>query len=402
MRRLAVAAGAAVVTLAANAPARTVSDDALRIGVLTDMTGPYADPTGPGSVVAAQIAVDEFGGRMFGKPIVVLSADHQNKPDVGAAKARAWFDVEGVDMVTDVPNSAVALAVAKLAADKKRVFLAVGAATTRLTNEDCNPFTVHWMYDTYSLASGTAKAIARAGGDTWFFLTADYAFGHSLEKDAGDVLKAMGAKVLGQARHPLNASDFSSFMVQAQASKAKIVGLANAGSDAINAVKSASEFGLTPKQSLAGLLLNITDVHSLGLEKARGMLVTEGFYWDLDERSRGFARRYFERTRRMPSAVQAGVYSATLNYLRAVESAGTDEPGAVMEALRRRAIDDPVVRNGAIRRDGRLMKPMYLLEVKAPSQSKGPWDYYRLVATLPAEDAFQPLDKSRCPRRPDG
>ncbi|NJD35754.1 MAG: ABC transporter substrate-binding protein [Betaproteobacteria bacterium] len=382
----------------AKAPAMKLSGEAVKIGVLSDMSGLYSDLGGQGSVIAAQMAVDDF--KEQAKPaykIDVVSADHQNKADVGAAKVREWIDREGVDMVTDVLNSAVALATAKVVAEKKRILLDVGAASTRLTNEDCNPYTVHWMYDTYALANGTGKAIVKQGGDSWFFLTADYAFGHSLEKDTAEVVKANGGKVLGQVRHPLSAADFSSFLLQAQSSKAKIIGLANAGGDTINAIKAAAEFGITKNQSLAGLLVFITDVHSITLNVAQGMLLTEGFYWDFNDQTRAFSKRFFAKAKKEPTMNHAGVYSATLNYLRAIQAAGTDDADAVMAQLKKMKISDPVIQSGQIRADGRLVHDMYLLQVKKPAESKYPWDYYHVKAVIPAAEAFQPLSLSRCP-----
>ena len=374
-----------------------ISGDIVKIGVLTDMSGLYADLGGQGSVEAARMAVADFGGKVLGKNIEVLGSDHQNKADVGAQKAREWFDQQGVDMITDALNSAVAIAVSKVAGEKKRVLIDVGAASTRLTNEDCNPYTVHYAYDTYALANGTGNAIVKQGGKSWFFLTADYAFGHSLEKDTADVVKAGGGTVAGAVRHPLNASDFSSFLLQAQSSKAQIVGLANAGGDTINSIKAANEFGITKNQKLAGLLVFITDIHSLGLATTQGMYLTDGWYWDLNDETRKFGRRYFDKMKKMPTMVQAGVYSSTLTYLKAVQAAGTDNADAVMAQLKKAKINDVFAKNGYIRADGRMVHDMYLMEVKKPSESKYPWDYYNLKATIPAEQAFQPLSLSRCP-----
>ena len=376
-----------------------ISDSVVRIGVLSDMSGVYADLGGAGSVLAVQMAVEDF--KAAHKPawrIEVVSADHQNKPDIGAARVRQWYDTQGVDMVTDVLNSGVALAAAKIGAEKRRIMMNTGAATTRLTNEDCSPYTVHYVYDTYALANGSARAITRAGGDSWFFLTADYAFGHALEKDAGEVVRASGGKVLGAVRHPLNTSDFSSFLLQAQSSKAKVVALANAGADTIKAVKAAAEFGLTRNQTVAGLLVQILDVHALGLAASQGMMFTEGFYWDLDADTRQWSRRFFEKHGRMPSMLQAGNYSATLAYLKAVQAAGTDDADAVMRKLRELPIDDFFARRGRIREDGRMVHDMYLVQVKKPSDSRYPWDYYTVRAVIPGEEAFQPLAQSRCPR----
>ena len=403
MKRTAIAfaVSAALLTMSAvlaqQAKPGSVSGDVVKIGVLTDMSGLYSDLGGAGSVEAARMAVADFGGKVLGKSIEIIGADHQNKADVGAQKAREWFDQQGVDMITDALNSAVAIAVTKVAGEKKRILMDVGAASTRLTNEDCNPYTVHYAYDTYALANGTGNAIVKQGGKSWFFLTADYAFGHSLESDTANVVKAGGGTVAGAVRHPLNAADFSSFLLQAQASKAQIVGLANAGGDTINSIKAANEFGITKNQKLAGLLVFITDIHSLGLATTQGMYLTDGWYWDLNDETRKFGRRYFDKMKKMPTMVQAGVYSSTLTYLKAVQAAGTDNADAVMAQLKKAKIYDVFAKNGYIRADGRMVHDMYLMEVKKPSESKYPWDYYNLKATIPAEQAFQPLSLSRCP-----
>ena len=379
------------------AKAGAVSGDVVRIGVLTDMSGLYSDLGGQGSVEAARMAVQDFGGKVLGKNIDIVSADHQNKADIGANRAREWYDQQGVDIITDALNSGVGIAVAKVADEKKRVYINVGAGSARLTNEDCTPYTVHYAYDTYALANGTGKAIVQQGGKTWFFLTADYAFGHSLEQDTANVVKANGGKVLGEVRHPLNASDFSSFLLQAQASKAQIIGLANAGGDTINSIKAANEFGITKNQSLAGLLVFITDVHSLGLPVAQGMLLTEGWYWDTNDETRKWGRRFFDKMKKMPTMLHAGVYSATLSYLNAVKAAGTDNADAVMAQLKKMKINDMFAKNGYVRADGRMIHDMYLMQVKKPNESKYPWDYYTVKATIPGEQAFQPLAQSRCP-----
>lgn len=373
------------------------SDGIVKIGVLTDMSGLYSDLGGQGSFIAAQMAVADFGNQLGNVKIEVVSADHQNNAETGANRMREWFDRQQVDMVTDLLNSAVGIATAKVANEKKRLAINVGAGSTRITNEDCNPHTIHYAYDTYALGYGTGKAIVKTGGDTWFFLTADYAFGHSLEKDTADVVKANGGKVLGQVRHPLNAADFSSFLLQAQSSKAKIIGLANAGGDTINAIKAANEFGITKNQNLAGLLVFITDIHSLGLNTAQGMLLTDGFYWDMDDKTRAFSKRFFEKAKKMPSMVHAGVYSATMNYLKAVKAAGTDDAATVVATLKKSNVDDFFLRNGKLREDGRMIHDMYLMQVKKQADSKYPWDYYTLKATIPAAEAFQPMSASRCP-----
>ncbi len=374
-----------------------ISDGVVKIGVLTDMSGLYSDLGGQGSVVAAQMAIEDFGKTVLGAKIELVSADHQNNAETGANRVREWFDRQQVDMVTDALNSAVGIATSKVANEKKKLILNVGAASTRLTNEDCNPYTIHYAYDTYALANGTGKAIVKQGGDTWFFLTADYAFGHSLESDTSNVVKANGGKILGSVRHPLNAADFSSFLLQAQSSKAKIIGLANAGGDTINSIKAANEFGITKNQSLAGLLVFITDVHSLGLNTAQGMLLTDGFYWDMDDKTRAFSKRFFEKMKKEPSMVHAGVYSATMNYLKAVKLAGTDDAAAVVAAMKKMDPSDFFLRHGKLRDDNRMIHDMYLMQVKKPSESKYPWDYYTLKATIPAAEAFQPMAASRCP-----
>jgi branched-chain amino acid transport system substrate-binding protein len=373
-----------------------ISGDKVKIGVMNDMSGLYADIGGPGSVEAARMAIQDFGGKVLGKPVELVFVDHLNKPDVGASKAREWYDTD-VDMIVDVPTSSVAIAVGKVAGEKKRILMVTGGASTRLTNEDCNAYTVHYVYDTYALANGTGKAIVQQGGKTWFFITADYAFGKSLEDDTTAAVKASGGEVKGHVAHPLNASDFSSYMLQAQASKAQIVGLANAGGDTINSIKAANEFGLTKNQSLAGLLLFITDIHSLGLKTAQGMMLTDAWYWDTNDETRKFGRRFFEKVKRMPSYDQAGVYSAVTTYLKAIKATGTDDADKVMAELKKTKINDVFAKNGYIRQDGRMVHEMYLMQVKKPEESKYPWDYYTLKATIPAEQAFQPLSQSTCP-----
>lgn len=393
--RLKLAAALACLPLA---PAiAQVSDNTVRIGVLTDMSGVYSDLGGKGSVMAAEMAVEDFvKAKKPGFAVKVVSADHQNKADVASNKVREWYDREGVDMVTDALNSAVALAVSKVSAEKNRIMMNVGAATTRLTNEDCSANTAHWAYDTYALATSLARAAVKSGGDSWFFLTADYAFGHTMEKDATEAIKSAGGKVVGAVRHPLNASDFSAFLVQAQASKAKVVGLANAGGDTINAVKAATEFGVTKTQALAPMLLFINDIHAMGLGVAKGMFVTEGFYWNQTPETRQWSQRYFGQMKRMPNMIHAGVYSAVSHYLHAVAASGTDEAKAVMAKMRATPVNDVFARNGKLREDGRMVHDMYLYEVKAPGESTEPWDYYKLKTTIKGDEAFQPLSASRC------
>jgi len=374
-----------------------ISDGMVKIGMLLDMSGVYADIVGPGSVIAANMAIADFGGKVLGKPIELVVADHQNKADLTAAKAREWFDTQKVDMLADVAATAPALAALEVAKQKNKIALFPSAASSRLSNENCSAVSVHWTYDTYALAAGTGRGVVKNGGDSWFFLTADYAFGTNLEKDTTDVIKAEGGRVIGAVRHPLNASDFSSFLLQAQASKAKIVGLANAGGDMINAIKAANEFGITKTQKLAALLVFINDIHSIGLPVAQGMLLTEAFYWDANEETRKWSRRFFEKHKRMPNMAQAGTYSAITHYLKAVQATGTDETTTVMAKMREMPVNDFMTHNGKIRADGRLIRDMYVFEVKKPSESNYPWDYYKLKATIPAEQAYLPLARSVCP-----
>ena len=393
-----VAAALATGMSAAKAQQGKLSDDMVKIGVLTDMSGVYAEYGGPGAVVAAKMAVEDFGGKMFGKEIQVVSADHQNKPDIAKNVTLQWFDRDKVDMTVENLNSGVALAVTALGKEKNKITIVNGAASARLTNEDCAPGTgVHYLMDTIALGNVLGKAIVKDGGDTWFFLTADYAFGHSLEKDTGEVVKAAGGKVLGAVRHPLSTGDFSSFLLQAQASGAKVIGLANAGGDTVNSIKSAAEFGITKKQNLAALLMLLTDVHAVGLKTAQGLYLTEAWYWDLNPETRAWAKRYEERMKKMPNSNHASVYSATLHYLNAVKAAGTDETAAVMKKMRETPINDMFAKNGKLREDGRMVHDMYLFQVKTPAESKAPWDYYKLKATVKGDDAFQSLANSRCP-----
>ena len=375
-----------------------LSGDSVKIGVLTDMSGVYADYGGPGAVAAAKMAVKDFGGKMFGKPIEVVNADHQNKPDIAKNVTQQWFDRDGVDMTVENLNSAVALTVQALGKEKNKITIVTGAATARMTNEDCAPGTgVHYLMDTIALSNVVGKAIVKDGGDSWFFLTADYAFGHSLEKDTGDVVKAAGGTVKGAVRHPLSTGDFSSFLLQAQSSGAKVVGLANAGGDTVNSIKAAAEFGLTKKQNLAALLMLITDVHAIGLNTAQGLYLTEGWYWDLNPETRAWAQKYEAEMKKKPNSNHASVYSSTMHYLKAVQAAGTDDTAAVMKKMQDTPINDMFAKNGKLRPDGRMVHDMYLFQVKSPAESKGPWDYYNLKGTIKGEDAFQPLAQSRCP-----
>ncbi len=386
----------AALGLAASAQAQ-VSDNVVRIGVLTDMSGAYSDLAGTGSVVATNLAVEDFKAKnKVSWAIEVVSADHQNKGDISSNKAREWFDRDKVDVVTDLVTTSTALAVMKVAKEKNKIALISGAASTRITNEDCNDVTVHWTYDTYAVANGTAKAVVKQGGKSWYFLTADYAFGQSLEKDATDVVNANGGKVLGAVRHPFPGSDFSSFLLKAQSSGAQVIGLANAGTDTTNSIKQAAEFGITPKQSLAGLLMFITDIHSLGLATTQTMYLTEAFYWDRNEETRAWSKRFFDKQRKMPTMVQAGVYSATLHYLNAVKAANSDDTQKVMAMMKKTPVNDFFAKNGVIREDGRMVHDMYLMQVKKPDESKYPWDYYNVRQTIPAAEAFQPLAASKC------
>jgi branched-chain amino acid transport system substrate-binding protein len=388
-------AGAFGMALGAAAQAQV----SVKIGVLNDRSGLYADISGEGSAVAARMAVEDFKAKDKGINVEVISADHQNKPDVGSNIARQWYDNDGVDVITDVPTSSVALAINQITKDKNKVFLNSGAASSDLTGKACSPNTIHWTYDTYALGQGTGGAMVKAGGDTWFFLTADYAFGHALERDTEAVVVKNGGKVLGKVRHPFPGQDFSSFLLQAQASKAKVIGLANAGGDTINSIKQAGEFGIVAGgQKLAGLLVFSSDVQALGLQTAQGLVLTESYYWDLNDQTRDFAKRFGDKFQgKVPTMVQAGVYSAILHYLKAVDATKSKDPAAVLAKMKEMPTDDPVFGKGTIRADGRKLHPMYLFEVKKPAESKGKNDLYKLVATLPAETAFRPLSESECP-----
>jgi len=375
------------------------SDGVIKIGVLNDQSSLYADLGGPGSVLAARMAAEKFGGKVGGRPIEIITADHQNKPDIGAQIARQWFDRDKVDVIVDVPTSSVALAVNQVARDVNKVFIGSGPATSDLTGSQCSPNTVHWTYDTWALANGTGKAVVKSGGDTWYFLTADYAFGHALERDTAAVVTANGGKVVGTVRHPLATTDFSSFLLQAQGSKAKIIGLANAGGDTVNSIKQAAEFGIASGgQKLAGLLVFIADVHSLGLSTAKGLQLTESFYWDRDDGSRAFSKDFAARHKgAQPTMVHAGVYAGVLHYLKAIEALGNETDGkTVVDKMKEMPTDDPLFGKGVIRADGRKLHDMYLFEVKDPKESKGPWDYYKLINTIPAAEAFRPLDQGGC------
>jgi branched-chain amino acid transport system substrate-binding protein len=383
------------------APAGAVklSDGVVKIGVLTDMSGAYSDLSGAGSITAAKMAIEDFQAQEKGRAFAIdlVYADHQNKGDVASNKAREWFERDKVDMITDLVTTSTALAVMPIAKEKNRITMVSGAASTLITGKNCTDRNVHYTYDTYALANGTGKAVVKQGGDTWFFLTADYAFGHSLEGDTAAVVKENGGKVLGAVRHPFPGTDFSSFLLKAQSSGAKVIGLANAGTDTTNSIRQAAEFGITPKQSLAGLLMFITDINSLGLKIAQNMYLTEGFYWDFSAETRAWSKRYFERQKRMPTMVHAGIYSSTMHYLNAIKAAGTDDAQAVMKKMKETPVNDFFAKNARIRDDGRLVHDFYLLQVKKPEESKYPWDYYHVRQVIPANEAVLPAAKSECP-----
>lgn len=388
----AIVCGAALLSLAAQAQ----TPDKVRIGFLTDMSSVYADIDGKNGALAIQMAIDDFGGKVLGRPIELLASDHQNKPDIAATKAREWLDAVGLTALFGGSNSGVGLALANLARDKKRVYINIGAGTPALTNEQCTPYTVHYAYDTVALSRGTGNAVVDAGGKSWYFLTVDYVFGHSLESDGSKVVQARGGTVLGAVRHPLNASDFSSFLLQAQGSKAQILGLANAGGDAHNAIKAAREFGITPTMKMAAMMFFNTDVHALGLHNTEGLMFTTSWDWNLDDASRTFARKFHTKTQRMPSDLQAADYSATMTYLKAVQAAGTTDADAVMAKLKSTPVDDFYAK-GQIRPDGRFVHDMYLVQVKAPAESKEPWDYLKVVKRLPGDEVYTRKAESRCP-----
>jgi branched-chain amino acid transport system substrate-binding protein len=389
---------ASLALLLAGTARADMSDGVVRIGVLTDLSGIYSDVAGGGSVAAVQMAIDDFlTDERPSFKVELVSADHQNKADVAADKAREWLEKDRVDAVADLVTTTTALAVMKIAKEKNKIALVSGAGSTRITNEDCNDVTVHWTYDTYALAHGTAKTMVQRGGKSWFFLTVDYAFGHSLEKDTSDVVVANGGTVVGSVRHPFPGTDFSPYLQKAAASGAQVIGLANAGADTTKSIKQAVQSGVTLKQTLAGLLMTIMDVRSLGLKTAQGMYLTEGFYWDLDAVTRSWSKRFFEKHGRMPTMVQAGDYSSVMHYLEAVKAVNSVDAQKVMAEMKKTPVNDFFARNGRIREDGRMVHDMYLFQVKKPSESFGPWDYYKLIATIPGDEAFQPLSASRCP-----
>ena len=397
-RTLIAAATAALFVTQAGAQTAAISDDIVKIGVLTDMSGQFSHESGEGSVTAIKMAVEDFGGKVLGKPIEVLVADHQNKPDTASTLARKWYDVDKVDMIGNLINSSIALGISQLAKEKNRVAIINGSGASRLTNDACTPNSVHYAYDTYALARGTGSALVKAGKKSWYFLTADYAFGHALESDTSAIVKSLGGDVVGATRYPIETFDQSSFLLQAQASKAQVVAMAGSGNVLVNSIKSAQEFGI-PKggQTLAGLLVWITDIKSLGLEAAQGLVLTNAFYWDRDDETRAWSKRFYERMKRMPHMGDAGDYSSTMHYLKAIEAAGTDEAQAVMRKMRELPINDFFAKDGHIREDGRMVHDMYVYEVKKPSESKGDWDYYKLREVIPGDQAFRPLKDSVCP-----
>jgi branched-chain amino acid transport system substrate-binding protein len=397
MTKLAAACALTLAGLGATTAAQAqVSGDVIKIGIITDMAGLYSDIDGQGGVEAIRMAIADAGGNVAGKKVELLFADHQNKADVAAAKAREWFDTQGLDLLIGGTNSGTSLAMAKVAAEKKKVFISVGAATSALTNEQCNPYTVHWAYDTVALAKGTGGAVVKAGGKSWYFLTADYAFGAQLQNDTSAVVKAAGGTVVGSVKHPLSASDFSSFLLQAQGSKAQILGLANAGGDTINSIKAANEFGITQSMKLAGLLVFINDIHSLGLKTTQGMYLTDSWYWNRDAETRAWGRRFFEKMKRMPSSLQAADYSVATQYLAAVKATGSDDADKVLAQLRKTKFNDVFAKGGWIRGDGRMIHDMYLMQVKSPDKSTEPWDYYNVVQTFKGEEAWTTKAESKC------
>ncbi|WP_315798669.1 MULTISPECIES: ABC transporter substrate-binding protein [unclassified Bradyrhizobium] len=391
------ALGLAALALTA-VPACAQAQAPLKIGVLSDFSSVYSDIGGQGNLEATKLAVEEFGGSMFGKPIEVISADPQNKADIAAAIVRKWYENEAVDMVIDMPTSATALAGMEMSKQFEKLMIVTDAASSDITGKSCSPYTVHWTYDTYGNAHTVGSAIVKNGGNTWFFITADYLFGHSIERDTGDVVRAAGGTVVGSARHPLNNQDFSSFLLQAQASKAKIIGMANGGGDTINTIKQAAEFGIVAGgQNLAGIVMFISDIHSLGLKLAQGLIITEAYYWDLNDRTRAFGKKFFERMKRMPTMNQAATYSATLHYLNAVKAAGNSDTKPVLAKMRETPVRDAFTDNGVVREDGRMVHSMFLFEVKKPEESKGPWDYYKVLAEVPGDQVFRPMKDGNCP-----
>ena len=396
LKKMSIAFGMAALAMFGSTAQAQVSGDVIRIGFITDLSGLYADIDGPAGADAIRMAIADMGGSVAGKKIEVLVADHQNKPDVAAAKAREWFDTQGVDVLIGGTNSGTSLAMSKVALEKKKFFIAIGAGSSALTNEQCSPYTVHYAYDTVALAKGTGGAVVKAGGKSWYFLTADYAFGAALQNDTSAVVKAAGGTVVGSVRHPLSASDFSSFLLQAQSSKAQILGMANAGGDTINTIKAANEFGITKTMKLAGLLVFINDIHSLGLKATQGMYLTDSWYWNKDAETRAWSRKFFEKVKRMPSSLQAADYSATYQYLQAVKATGSDDSDKVMAQMKKTKINDVFAKGGVIRDDGRMVHDMYLMQVKSPDKSVEPWDYYNVVETIKGDAAFTTKAESKC------
>ncbi len=395
-----LAASASALALLASGASAEISDGVVKIGLLTDMSGTYSDVAGPGTVTAAEMAIEEFGGTVAGAPIELVSADHQNKADIAANKARQWGDTENVDAFAELVTTSVAMAVFEVAKQQNKIALVSGAASSPLTNDACIPTGLHWTYNTRAMGVGTGSAVVAEGGDSWFFLTADYAFGESLQKDVSKVVEAAGGKVLGSVKHPFPASDFSSFMLQAQASGAKVIGLANAGGDTINAIKAAKEFGIVDAgQKIAGLLVFLSDVHALGLDTAQGLQMTVSFYWDMNDETREWSKRFFDKTGKMPTGIQAGTYSAVRHYLKAIEATGSDDTDIIVAKMREMPVEDMFAHNAVLRTDGRMVHDMYLAEVKSPAESSGPWDYLKIVRTIPGEEAFGPLSESTCPTK---
>jgi len=395
-----LAASASVLAMLASGASAEISDGVVKIGLLTDMSGTYSDVAGPGTITAAEMAIEEFGGTVAGAPIELVSADHQNKADISANKARQWGDTEKVDAFAELVTTSVAMAVFEVAKQQNKIALVSGAASSPLTNDACIPTGLHWTYNTRALGVGTGSAVVAEGGDSWFFLTADYAFGEALQNDVSKVVEAAGGKVLGSVKHPFPASDFSSFMLQAQASGAKVIGLANAGGDTINAIKAAKEFGIVEAgQKIAGLLVFLSDVHALGLDTAQGLQMTVSFYWDMNDETREWSKRFFEKTGKMPTGIQAGTYSSVRHYLKAIEATGSDDTDTVVAKMREMPVEDMFAHGGVLRTDGRMVHDMYLAEVKSPADSSGPWDYLKIVRTIPGEEAFGPLSESTCPTK---
>ncbi len=398
MKRAMLAGVASLALISGTAGAQEVSDGVVKIGILNDQSGVYAEFGGRSSYEAARMAVEDFGGTVLGKPVEVITADHQNKADIASVVARQWYDVDRVDTIMELTTSSVALAVQAVSKEKKKIDIVTGAATAELTGAQCSPYGFHWAYDTRALAVGTGGAMVKQGGGTWYFLTADYAFGHSLEAETSRYVKSQGGQVVGSVRHPLSNSDYSSFLLQAQGSKAKVIGLANAGLDTSNAIKQASEFGIVQGgQKLAALLFTLAEVHGLGLEAAQGLVLTEGWYWDQNDKTRAFADRFMKRTNKMPNMIHVGTYSAVLQYLKAVKQAGTDATEPVAKALHEMPVQDVFAENGKVLPNGRMVHDMYLFEVKAPSESKQPWDYYKQLATIPGDQAYAKAEESGCP-----